>query len=204
MMEPLDEHPRTTSGPDPAAVDLSAPSAVSIDIGRLLGARAGIGRALDLDEFELSADLRAEPRIEPLLGLISRTIDSTIGILELAHLRVLILLSQKDVMSVAELASLMKLNTHRLSTLLDSMEASGWIDSGSRARGIGETIAIRQQGRDLVESLTERRQLEIDEILRRIPEEPRAELARAFNSFAAAAGEQPTGKPRRGIAPQHP
>jgi DNA-binding MarR family transcriptional regulator len=184
-------------------VDLST-NAVSIDIGELLGVRAGLEHGLGLDGFELSANLGVEQRIEPLLGVISRTIEDTIGILELPHLRILVLLSRKDVMSVAELATLMRLNAHRMSALLDSMEASGWIDSGSRARGIGETIAIRQQGRDLVESLTIRRQSEIDEILNRMPEDARAELARAFNSFAAAAGEQPIRKPRKGIAPHRP
>jgi DNA-binding MarR family transcriptional regulator len=203
-MEPVDDQSRAAAGPDPAAVDLSRHDAVSIDIGQLLSAGAGAQTALDLNGFEHPADLRAEPRLEPVLSLVSRTIESTMGILELPHLRILILLSQKDAVSVAELASLMKLNTHRLSVLLDSMEASGWIDSGSRARGIGETIAIRGQGRDLVDALTERRQREIDEILTRVPEEARAELARAFNSFAAAAGESPTTKPRKGIAPRNP
>ncbi|HEX4442096.1 MAG TPA: MarR family transcriptional regulator [Galbitalea sp.] len=200
-MEPLDEPAPHPSLLGPADIDLPSTTAITIDIAQLLAARAGSPVTLDLSDFERLAPLRDDPRIEPVLGLISRSIAGAVRFIELPHLRVLVLLSQRESISVAELATLMKLRPRGTFALLDSMESAGWIAGDPQARGVGETIRISPQGRNVVESMTDQRQREIDEILGRISEADRVELTRAFNLFAAAAGEAPVHKPKQGISP---
>jgi DNA-binding MarR family transcriptional regulator len=200
-MEPLDESARPPSRLDPADIELPSTTAITIDIAQLLAARARTRLTLNLSDFERSAPLRDDPRIEPVLGLISRSVASAVRFIEPPHLRVLVLLSQRESMSVAEVATLMKIRPHGTFALLDSMESAGWIAGDSQGRGIGETLKISPQGRNVVESMTDRRQRDIDEILGRISEADRLELTRAFNLFAAAAGEAPVQKPKRGISP---
>ncbi len=105
------------------------------------------------------------------------------------------------VVIVAELATLLNMRSRKAFELLDAMENSGWIGADSHARGLGERITITQQGRNAVESITVRRQREIDEILERLSESDRTRLADAFNAFAAAARERPVTEPKPGIAP---
>ena len=200
-MEPLDDAAPPSSRPSPADIDLPSTTAITIDIAQLLNARARTSTKLDVSEFEHSVPLARNQRFEPVLGLISRSLRDAVNLIELPHLRVLVLLSQRDSMSVGELANLMNSRSRAMFALLDSMEASGWIGSHSQARGMGETITITQQGQSVIDSITEQRQHDIDEILGRVSDEDRVGLARAFNSFAAAAGEAPIRRPRRGIAP---
>ena len=199
-MEPLDDAAAPPTRIDPADIESHSSSAITIDIAQLLGKSAETRAKLDLHEFEQSAVVADQPHFEPMLGLISRSVQSAIDVIELPHLRVLVLLSQRDTMSVGEVATLTAARPRAVFSLLDSMEASGWIASYSAKRGMGEKIVLTQQGRDVIDTMTQRRQQEIDEILARMSEEDRLGIARAFNSFAAAAGESPPSKPKRGIA----
>lgn len=200
-MEPLDELARSSARVDPADIELPSTTAVTINIGELLGFRAGTRDKLDLNEFERSAPLGNDPRFESILGLISRSVQGAVDFIELPHLRVLVLLSQRDTMSAGEIVTLTGARPHAVFALLDSMEDSEWIASHSPARGVSERVVITHKGRDLIDTMTERRQREIDEILGRMSAAERSGVARAFNSFAAAAGEAQVGKPKRGIAP---
>jgi DNA-binding MarR family transcriptional regulator len=199
-MEPLDLPTTPNASPDPGAVDLPSTVPVTIDIGKVLGERALRSAKVSPEEFDDESLAAGNPRIEPMLGIISRSVQNAMEFLDLPHLRVLILLSHKDATSVAELASLMKLSSRRMMALLDSMEASGWVTSESDARGVGELVAISHRGRDLVETMTTQRQHEIDDILGRMSEADRTDVARAFNSLAAAAGEPLVRRAKKGLA----
>jgi DNA-binding MarR family transcriptional regulator len=142
-----------------------------------------------------------EARVEPILALIARSIAGTVGLLELPQLRVLVLLARDGAKSVSELSVHMKMPTRRMFGLLDAMEASGWVTSGSRARGVDEKIAISQQGQNVVAAITARRQDEIDETLERMSDEDRDGLARAFKSFVTAAGEMTADRTTRDVVP---
>jgi DNA-binding MarR family transcriptional regulator len=131
-----------------------------------------------------------------MFGLIARSIQGSVEFLELPHLRILVLLSQENAMTVAELSSLVKVEGRPLAALLDMMEASGWIVGGSPVRALDDTIVISPQGKNVIQSMTERRQRDIDKIMARMSEADRAAVATAFSSFAAAAGEPPVKKPQ--------
>jgi DNA-binding MarR family transcriptional regulator len=200
LVEPLDATVRPSSVPDPAAIDLPPTTSVTIDVALLLQAHAAAISGSAASRVPSPRLAHDDPGIEPVLALISRSVAGAIGVLELPHLRVLVLLSQNDSMLVSELATLMKLPYRRAFELLDVMESSDWIATDSSARGLGERIRITPQGRQVVESITAGRQREIDEILDRLSAVDRARLAHAFNAFAAAAGEDPVIAPRPEIA----
>ena len=179
----------------PPAVD------TTIDVSGLLRRQSGNEIALDASGLHSVNELVANPAIAPMLGLVARSIASALGFLELTHIRVLVVLSQRDEMSVAELVALMKMRARVMLKILDAMDNAGWIVTAKPGRGTSEMIAISAQGRQLVDDVTAQRQREIDMILDRMTNDDREVLARAFNSFAAAAGERPVPKPKSGIAP---
>jgi DNA-binding MarR family transcriptional regulator len=200
-LEPLLGSERPRARVDPAAIQINNTVSVTIDITQLLQNQAGHHTALDLRRLDSLGGLAGSPGIAPLLGVISRSLDSALGILELTHFRVLVLLSDKDSLIVAELMGLMKMRSRPLLNLLDAMAATGWIFTKTPGRGVTESIAITEQGRALVDRVTQQRQHEIDNILERMSEQDRAVLANAFNSFVEAAGEPTVRNPNKGLAP---
>lgn len=199
-MEPLDEPDGRETSIDPAALELPSTVAVTIDISQLLRDQAGRQVALDVGKFESADAVTENPGIAPMLGLVSRSVESALGYLELTHIRVLVVLSQKRAMTVAELAALMKMRSRGVARILDSMHDAGWILTASPGRGTSESVTISAQGLELVNTITAQRQREIDSILSRMQDTDRETLARAFNAFAAAAGEPPYTGPRGGFA----
>jgi DNA-binding MarR family transcriptional regulator len=196
LIESPNQPGRGDAHPDPAAVTPPPTFSITIDIAGLLQAQARTLEALGLGDFEGSVALRENPRVEPMFGLIARSIQGSVEFLELPHLRILVLLSQENAMTVAELSSLVKVEGRPLAALLDMMEASGWIVGGSPVRALDDTIVISPQGKNVIQSMTERRQRDIDKIMARMSEADRAAVATAFSSFAAAAGEPPVKKPQ--------
>jgi len=186
---------------DPAAIELRPVSEVTIDISQLLQTQSAAERRLELGGLESIDELAQSSTIRPLLGLISRSVSSALDILELDHLRILMLLSQRDAISLAELLRHTALEPRKLARVLDAMEAADWISTSRPARGIGETVAIAPAGSVLVERVTENRQREINDILARMPAEDRLTMARAFTSFANAAAEPVVRRPRLGLKP---
>jgi DNA-binding MarR family transcriptional regulator len=167
----------------------------------LLREQAAADTRLEVDGLESLDELADGSTIAPLLGLIARSVKSALDILELDHLRILILLSQRDAISVTELSRLTTLQPRKLAKVLDAMEAADWISTSRPARGIGETVAVSPSGNALVQQVTQKRQSEIDEILARMSEEDRATVTRAFSSFASAAAEPALLRPKLGLQP---
>jgi DNA-binding MarR family transcriptional regulator len=188
-------------GVDPAAIELPRVSEVTIDVTQLLQRQAASEQSLDLGGLVRVDDLADSSTVAPLLGLIARSVRSALDILELDHLRILMLLSQRDGISLVELSRLTALPARKLAIVLDAMESAEWITTSRPARGIGEAVAISATGSVLIERVIRQRQDEIDEILARMSGEDRATLARAFSSFAAAAAEPPLRPTRKGIKP---
>ncbi|HEY1530199.1 MAG TPA: MarR family transcriptional regulator [Galbitalea sp.] len=185
---------------DPATVQHDGIVSITIDISGLLYSQAVGPVRLEARSLESVRELAGEADVAPLIGLVSRSVDFALGFLELPHFRVLILLSERDSMSVAEIVDAMKMPPRKTSTLLDSMENANWIYTAVSRRGVLESVAISTQGRILVDEVTMKRQQEIDEILQRMSEANRTIMAKAFSSFAAAANEPTLRQPKNGIA----
>ena len=200
-MVPHDDSSASDLQVDPASVDLPPTVAVTIDISELLQREANRQTKLNVEGLNSVAELVANPGIAPMLGMIARSLDSALGFLDVTHIRVLLLLCQRESISVAELAGVMKMRARTALRMLDSMDDAGWIFTMTPGRGTREVVAISAQGRALIEDVTAQRQREIDSILGRMVEDDRESLTSAFNAFADAAGEFPLRKPRKGIAP---
>ena len=73
---------------------------------------------------------------------------------------------------------------------LDRLESGGWVQRRPSTEDRREvTVSITQQGSTLVRDVSAHRSADLAAALRRISVEDRAVLARAFMSFADAAGE---------------
>jgi DNA-binding MarR family transcriptional regulator len=186
---------------DPAAIDSSDIVSVTIDISRLLRDQAGEGGTLDPEKLQSLGELAESPSLTPMLGLISRSVASALGSLEVTHFRALVLLSDRDSLIAAELMGMMNMPPGQLLALLDAMDDAGWIYTKMRGRGVNETVAITEKGRAVVDEVTAQRQNEIDEILARMTEQDSNTVSAAFAAFADAARESPVRKPKNGIAP---
>jgi DNA-binding MarR family transcriptional regulator len=186
---------------DPAGIDSSDIVSVTIDITRLLREQAGEGGTLDSEKLQSLGELAESPSLTPMLGLISRSVASALGSLEVTHFRALVLLSDRDSLIAAELMGMMNMPSGQLLALLDAMDDAGWISTRMRGRGVNETVAITEKGRAVVEEVTTQRQNEIDEILARMTGPGRDSVSAAFAAFVSAAGESPVRKPKKGIAP---
>jgi DNA-binding MarR family transcriptional regulator len=186
---------------DPAAIESGQIVSITIDISGLLHSQAIQRTKRDAGSLDSVPELAAMTGIAPLIGLVSRSVDFALGFLELPHFRVLVLLTERDSMSVVEIVDAMKMPARRILKLLDSMEDAGWVSRSGPGRGVSESIAISPTGRDLVSEVTAKRQQEIDEILERMPESDRIAMAKAFSSFATAADEPPMRPRNNGSAP---
>jgi DNA-binding MarR family transcriptional regulator len=186
---------------DPAGIELSDVLSVTIDITRFLRDQAGQPETLDPEKLASLVELAESASLTPILGLISRSVTSALGSLEITHFRVLVLLSDRDSLIAADLMRMMGMTPGPLLGLLDAMDDAGWIDTRMRGRGVNETVAITEKGRAVVDEVTAQRQNEIDEILARMTEPDRDTVSAAFAAFAAAARESPVRKPNRGPAP---
>ncbi|HEY4268262.1 MAG TPA: MarR family transcriptional regulator [Galbitalea sp.] len=183
-MRPFDDSDHSHPSVDPAAIDLGETLSISIDIGALLRAHAAVPA-----KRGNGSPATADANIAPLIGMVSRSVDFALGFLELPHFRILILLSERDSMPMSEIAAAMAMRSRTLSTLLHSMEATGWLTISGPDRGISDSATITEQGRAVVDDVTSKRQREIDEILQRLSDTDRAMIDTAFSSFAVAANE---------------
>jgi DNA-binding MarR family transcriptional regulator len=200
-LKPLDDGNRSVAPVDPAAIDLDKNSSITIDISGLLHSQAVDAVPLGTVGLKSVQELAGKANIAPLIGLLSRSVDFALGFVELPHFRVLIILSERDSISAAEIVQATKATSRKTLALLDSMENAGWIHALVPGRGVTETVAITEKGRALVEEVTTKRQQEIDEILQRLSEADRALIAKAFSSFATAANEPQIRRRKNGIAP---
>ncbi|HEX4059013.1 MAG TPA: hypothetical protein VHX87_11960 [Galbitalea sp.] len=185
---------------DPASTQLGERDAITIDISSLLRSEVAEHAKLDTASLERVDELARNANIAPLIGLLSRSVDFALGFLDLPHFRILIILSQRSSITAAELVELMKFAPRKLLALLDSMENAGWIFTAVAGRGVAEAVSISEQGRELVNAVTTKRQRDIDEILARLSEDDRSTIAKAFRSFAEAAREPALRGPRTGVA----
>lgn len=139
--------------------------------------------------------------IAPILSLVARSLAGDLELLPLPSIRALVVLSHGHSLSMRDLADALSLRIPTVLTTVDSLERDGWIYTAVHARGVAERVAITAKGRELVDRMTARREDEIKAVLGRMPDADRTQVAQAFASFAAAAGEPSVTRPRKGIAP---
>jgi DNA-binding MarR family transcriptional regulator len=125
-----------------------------------------------------------------LLGVVARSVASALEVVTLPQFRVLVLLSAEGPTRIGSLAERMGVVPSTFTRSVDRMVAGGWIARAENPDSRREVlIDLTDDGRRLVEAVTERRRREIRKVLALLPEDDRAVVARAFTLFNAAAGE---------------
>jgi len=125
-----------------------------------------------------------------LLGVVARSVASALEVVTLPQFRVLVLLTADGPIRIGSLAEQMGAVPSTFTRSVDRMVAGGWIARAENPDSRREVlIELTDDGRRLVEAVTERRRREVRDVLKLLSDEDRASVARAFTLFNAAAGE---------------
>ncbi|RKR74428.1 MarR family winged helix-turn-helix transcriptional regulator [Frondihabitans australicus] len=125
-----------------------------------------------------------------LLGIVARSVASALEVVTLPQFRVLVLLSNDGPTRLGSLAERIGALPSTFSRSVDRMVAGGWVERSLREDNRREILLdLTEDGRRLVDSVTERRRREIRTVLDALPADDQALVARAFDAFNRAAGE---------------
>lgn len=125
-----------------------------------------------------------------LLGIVARTVAGALEEVTLPQFRVLVLLSSQGPMRTGSLADRLGANASTFSRSLDRIVEGGWVRREPNPDSRREIIiGLTDDGRRLVETVTERRHREFRRILSRLAPDDQAAVVRAFELFNSAAGE---------------
>jgi DNA-binding MarR family transcriptional regulator len=127
-----------------------------------------------------------------LVALAARSLGEHESEVSLQQYRALVVLGSRGPQRPVDLAEALGVDPSTSTRLCDRLVHKRLI---SRRRQLGDRREVRldltPKGRALVESVTDRRRVEIGRILAAIPESERDEIVHAFNTFGEAAGEVP-------------
>ena len=127
-----------------------------------------------------------------LVAVAARSLSEHEAEVSLPQFRALVILASRGPQRPVDLAEALGIDPSTATRLCDRLATRRLI---SRRRQAGDRRVVRldlsDRGRRLVDSVTEARRGEIRRILAAVPARERDELARAFGSFARAAGEVP-------------
>jgi DNA-binding MarR family transcriptional regulator len=127
-----------------------------------------------------------------LVGVAARSLAETEDVVTLVQYRALVLLAGRGEMNVGALAEALAVHQSTATRLCDRLVKRGLVERRSPPRSRREVVvSLTRAGHTLLETVTEKRRSEIDEILARLPAKQRAAVRDAFLAFAAAAGEAP-------------
>jgi len=142
-------------------------------------------RGADVDAVE--ATLTAS---RALLGVVARSLSDVLHTVTLPQFRVLVVLSSVGTLRIGTLAERMNSNPSTFSRTIDRMVTQGWVDRATSVDSRREVLVqITEQGRSLVDQVTEKRRADIAEILGRLAPADQRSVATALGLFAAAADE---------------
>ncbi|MEJ7648840.1 MAG: MarR family transcriptional regulator [Nakamurella sp.] len=129
-----------------------------------------------------------------LVAISAQSIAAVQDVVDLVHIRALVVIAGRGSVSLSELAEFTDLHLTRASRLCVRLEAEGLIvraqDPDNRRQ---LTLTLTTGGRRLVEGVMERRRQALKQLVLRLREtmtlQQRAALIPALTAFAAAAGE---------------
>ena len=127
-----------------------------------------------------------------LVGIALRTVAEESVDLTLVQFRALATLNDHGSQRVADLASLLGVNSSTATRMSARRRRKGRLTRNPDPDDRRATrLQITAAGADVVRAVTARRQVVIGRIARRIPDEQRASLVESMNLFTAAAGDGP-------------
>jgi DNA-binding MarR family transcriptional regulator len=127
-----------------------------------------------------------------LVAVAARSLAEHESEVSLAQYRALVVLGSRGSQRPVDLAEALDIEPSTATRLCDRLAAKRLITRRRLSSDRREvTLDLSSRGRALLDAVTERRRKEIREIISAMPSEARADLARAFEAFADAAGEIP-------------
>jgi DNA-binding MarR family transcriptional regulator len=139
---------------------------------------------------EVEATLRAS---RALVGVAARSLAILPDDLTLPQFRALVFIAQHESTVSGALAVALGVHPSSVTRLVDRLVAKDLVERHSSSLDRREVhVALTDAGRSVVERVTRARRRDLAAILRRVPVARRAELVRALDGFARAAGEADT------------
>ncbi len=127
-----------------------------------------------------------------LVAVAARSLAAVDDDVTLPQYRALVVLASHGPRSAGELSDALGVHPSTATRLCDRIVAKGLVDRGVASDSRREvTIALSDEGRRIVAAVTERRRVEIEQIVERIPQRHRRSMIAALAAFAHAAGEVP-------------
>lgn len=121
-----------------------------------------------------------------LVAVSARSIADTTGV-TLPQYRLLVVLADRP-RTLTELAAHLDVAPSTALRMVDRLESAGLVDRTVRPENRRETrLSLTDEGRRVVDTVTERRRRDLRTVVALIPDEERAGVARAMAAFAAAA-----------------
>ncbi|MFI7600314.1 MarR family winged helix-turn-helix transcriptional regulator [Actinoplanes sp. NPDC049681] len=143
----------------------------------------------EVDDALVGAFLTAS---RALVGVAARSLAAGTSDITLSQHRALVLLASRGPQRMADLASLLGVNSSTATRHCDRLQRRGLLQRDrSPDDGRAVRVSLTDAGHRLVQQVTQARRAEISQILRAMPDRSRQHLIAALHSFAEAAGEVP-------------
>ncbi|GAB3600513.1 MarR family transcriptional regulator [Angustibacter peucedani] len=125
-----------------------------------------------------------------LMGVMARSMASTLDQVSLPQFRVLVLLAASGRLRTGALAERTGVHPSTLTRTADRLVRGGWVRRVDNPLSRREVLVeLTDEGAELVAEVMRRRTAEITEILSRLPRAQHQVVLAGFEAFAAAAGE---------------
>jgi DNA-binding MarR family transcriptional regulator len=132
--------------------------------------------------------------LQALVGMAAQSVSEVEDRVTLPQLRVLVLIASRGTLNLNALAQAMGINPSNASRSCDRLVAAGLLRrTASPLDRRNLVLELTDDGRALIEKLTERRRQAIAEVLDQVPSSRRRALVNAMRTFGKAAGEVPAG-----------
>lgn len=135
-----------------------------------------------------------------LVAVSARSIAAVEDRLTLTQFRALVVLAKDEATSLHHLADRLGVGSSSALRTVDRLVDLGLVRRTPNAENRREVLLrLSEEGRHVTDAVTAARRGEVARILRRMPEQSRAELVGAFTAFAAAADEPAVSPPDAGV-----
>lgn len=125
-----------------------------------------------------------------LVGVSARSLADVEDTVTLTQFRTLVVLDGHGVMNLNRLADLLGVNSSTAMRMIDRLLAADLVTRQDNPANRREVLLdLTDQGRDLVQRVSDTRRAEIARIVKAMPASERSELVNALRAFADAAGE---------------
>jgi DNA-binding MarR family transcriptional regulator len=141
------------------------------------------------DEAVVDAVLSAS---RSLIAVATRSLGAAAEETTIAQYRALVVLASRGPQRLTDLAGALEVAPSTAGRMCDRLVRKGLVRRHrARADRRAVLVSVTAAGRDVVDQATTRRRALIADILRHLPAAQQADVARALEAFAAAAGEIP-------------